>query len=480
MNKKIFCAIFALTVSGAAIASDSMKAVPVKNALALSFGEVFPKHFYEKKYFGAAITGTTVVAAGAWTFFTAGTGAPAAAAGVSTVASWIGGAGAGSYMAGLSTLGGMFGGNAILGASILNGLSFGLVGGGAAFSTLPAIGKAAVIASVSASVLDGVALVDNPKTTNLKFRVATSVPKNLGSNEVRKLVDERERISKEGLELGSDLDQLAKLKKSIEGYRIEGSAAKLIESASRELTDRTSKLEQKREELVKDRDQLEKFIVNLAEQVNKEERRVDDLVVLGILSKNLGRSDLFESLISRVTSKYVTDAGYLNYLKSVAKIEKGELRDATKLLKESWSQNPYAIEQPLLLVNILGDQGFKKNQKEILDISKRAVKQFDSDKYATPYTLVSLHFRIGTFALRDKQYSLAETEYKAALANRTLWNKYVSSNQLDNLIELGIANALYGQGQVREARTHLDKVLGRSDDKTAKDFYCSQYAGGCV
>lgn len=82
----------------------------------LGFEAAFPRPFYQKKYFGLAVTGASIVAAGTVTYFTGGAGAPAAATGVSTVASWVAGGGAGSYMAGLSTIGGWFGGNAILGA----------------------------------------------------------------------------------------------------------------------------------------------------------------------------------------------------------------------------------------------------------------------------------------------------------------------------------------------------------------------------
>jgi hypothetical protein len=57
----------------------------------LGFESAFPRKIYQKKYFGLAFTGVTVVAAGALTYFTAGAGAPAAATGVSTVASWVAG-----------------------------------------------------------------------------------------------------------------------------------------------------------------------------------------------------------------------------------------------------------------------------------------------------------------------------------------------------------------------------------------------------
>jgi len=76
----------------------------------IDFKHIYPKSFYKKSYFGFVITGAAVIGAGAFTYFTAGAGAPAAATGASTVAAWVAGGGAGSYMAGLSAIGSWFGG----------------------------------------------------------------------------------------------------------------------------------------------------------------------------------------------------------------------------------------------------------------------------------------------------------------------------------------------------------------------------------
>jgi len=156
----------------------------------IDFKHIYPKKFYKKSYFGFVITGAAVVGAGAFTYFTAGAGAPAAATGTSAVATWVAGGGVGSYMAGLSTIGSWFGGNAILGAAILNGISIGTIGGGAStFAALSVLGKVGVMASVTAMGLDGVAYFSNPKTKNLEYKVKVVIPKNLGSRDTRKLVD---------------------------------------------------------------------------------------------------------------------------------------------------------------------------------------------------------------------------------------------------------------------------------------------------
>lgn len=142
----------------------------------IDFKHIYPKAFYKKSYFGFVVTGAAVVGAGAFTYFTAGVGAPAAATGASTVATWVAGGGVGSYMAGLSTIGSWFGGNAILGAAILNGISIGTIGGGAStFAALSILGKAGVMASVTAMSLDGVAYFANPTTKNFSRSTSPEV-----------------------------------------------------------------------------------------------------------------------------------------------------------------------------------------------------------------------------------------------------------------------------------------------------------------
>jgi hypothetical protein len=63
-------------------------------------------------------------------------------------------------MAGLSTVGGFVGGNAIIGATILNGLSYGLIGGTMGkFVLLSSAAKFGVIANITAVGLDGIAVL---------------------------------------------------------------------------------------------------------------------------------------------------------------------------------------------------------------------------------------------------------------------------------------------------------------------------------
>ena len=172
----------------------------------LGFETAFHRPFYKKKSFGLVITGTTMVAAGAFSYFTAGAGAPPAAAGVSTVASWVAGGGAGSYMAGASVVGGWFGGNAMLGAAVLNGISLGTVGAAGTWASLSAGQKALALASTTATLLDGIAVVSNPKTNQIEWRVILPVPISLANEHTRKLLAALEEASEYVAQSAADLE----------------------------------------------------------------------------------------------------------------------------------------------------------------------------------------------------------------------------------------------------------------------------------
>ena len=454
--------LFATT--SVATANQAEKSNP--QALKMGFSDVFDRKFYEKKYFGIAITGASIALAGAYSYFTAGAGAPSAAAGVSTVASWVGGGGAGSYMAGLSTIGGVFGGNAMVGAAILNGISLGTIGGGAAFSTLPRYGQAMVLTNVSATMLDGYSAFSDPKTKSLEYRVALAIPKSIGSKGMQAFVTELRDLVAEERDLGKKLDQLA------EKHVTESGSSKSSES----MKEAEGKLLAARES----RKILEGKVIALAERAAKVGDTGEDLVLLAVLSKNLGRSDLFAQLIRKVSTKSVKDAGYVDYLNAVSKIEEKKLEDATELLKQSWTRNPYAIEPPILLVNILGQKNFVGNEEKILETMARTEKRFDGDKYITPFSLVSMHYRIGTLALQHKKFSQAEAQFNRAHDRRSVWKKHIASDDFDNMIDIGRANAVYGQGRKAEATDLMEKILKRTKDARSRESICAQYIGECA
>lgn len=403
------------------------------------FKSIFPKPVYKRSYFGLVLTGATVVGAGVFTYFTAGAGAPVAATGVSTVASWVAGGGAGSYMAGLSTIGGWFGGNAMLGSAILNGISIGVTGGGATFASLPAIGKVGVMTSVTASALDGVAIFQKPDTKNLSFRVRLAVPMDLGAKDIRRM------------------------------------SSQLYDVESKLLTDIDDN--KATFELLKQRDLLLNEAVKKGKKALKVGASNEDLIVLGIISKNAGRSDLFEKLVNKVPVDKIKNTGVIDYLKAVVSIENGDTQKATALLWKSWRMNPYAIEPPLLLINILGHDNFESHEEEIRTIVASANRDFDSDKYEPSYSLVSINYRLATMYLLAQKYQLAHDYFTKAENELSVLQKHWFNKSMKHLIQLGKANALYGDDKKIDATELLGKILADAKTDAEKAFLWSQFAG---
>lgn len=217
-------------------------------------------------------------------------------------------------MAGLSTIGSWFGGNAILGAAILNGISIGTIGGGAStFAALSILGKAGVMASVTAMSLDGVAYFANPTTKNLEYKVKVTIPKNLGSRDTRKLVDNlydtKEKIQ-EALEDGDGIKQKA-------------------------FFDLNNKYKKNGIELLKNK---------LYETDNQE-----DLIVLSIIAWNNSEYELFDEAINKIDTSNLDNTSFLNYLQALQALSKGNIESSLAHLDNSIDENPYGIKGDRLL-----------------------------------------------------------------------------------------------------------------------------------
>jgi tetratricopeptide (TPR) repeat protein len=408
----------------------------------LGFESAFHKPIHQKTYIGAILTGAAVVGAGTFVWFTAGAGAPAAGWGVSSVATWVGGGGAGSYMAGLSTIGGWFGGNAMLGSAILNGISIGVAGGGASsFASMTAIGKVGVMASVTASTLDGVALFKNPDTENLTYRIRLNVPEDLGSKEVRALTKHLRNLDASLLKADSHKNKMTY-------NHLVGEKAALLEKA-----------------VAKGKSALKTGAQN------------EDLLVLGVVAQNAGVSDLFEGLVKKVNVDRMEDTGYVDYLKAVASVERGDIESGTTLVRKSWRLNPYAVEPPLLLINILAHEKFAAKEEEIRGIVESATKTFNSNKYKPSYSLVSLNYRLATMYLVNKKYSLAQIYYEKAYDELSPLEKHWGSNYMKNIIRLGIANSMFGDSKKAQAQQLLEEILKGVKNDEEKKYIKKQYAG---
>ena len=446
----VLIAVTFLTGSNAALATqgekDSGETITVafwggEKKVDLSFEAVFDTPFYREGYFPWAILAATIVVAGVVSFATAGAGAPAAATGASTVASAVAGGGAGSYMAGLSTIGGWFGGNAMVGAAILNGLSLGLGGGGTAWASLSAIGKIAVVASVTATSLDGVLLFIDPTSKELSYRIVLPVPENVGTKETRAAVQEIADFQAAALKaLRKDdqsgfCDAAQRREYAVEWTRV------LAESATRSSSP-------------------------------------EDLIVLATLRKNAGDSAQFQQLLESIAPSAVSNSGYLYYLKAILSIENGDLEQAERFLWSSWAASLYAIEPPILLVNLFGFRDFNSNEENILFIVERAAKRFDDGEYETPYSMLALYYRLATQYFIHERYAEAEKYYRLAYKEVPFLTKhfdYFGKKRIRPIVELGIANSLHGQGRVGDADSIVERLIKDSDSEEERDALRMQY-----
>ncbi len=436
-------------------------AVPDDNDL--GFEAAFYRPFYKTSSFGLVVTGTAIVAAGTFSYFTAGAGAPAAATGVSTVASWVAGGGAGSYMAGLSTIGGWFSGNAMLGSAILNGISLGTVGGMGSWGALNAGQKALVLGATAATAMDGIAIVSKPETQQLEWRVVLPVPSDLADDRARALLDALSNANKEVTASSSEWD-VAKAE------QIPGSpkSEKLLE-AERTLT--AAKARHKA----------------ATEQINEELARVLKLgdsnrttVLMAVIAQNSGRSADFRTLLGRIKLAPPKRRSYLDYLRAIAALQAGKVIEAEGLLRESWRAANFAIEPLILLAGVVGSRGFASQESKIDEIATYADKNFNPNAYMTSASLVSLHYRIGTMALGANRCERALAAFTKAQAELSMIEKLWSRKDIRNLLELGEANALHCQGNKADAHEVFKKVWERTSGKDARELLCVQYSGGCA
>jgi len=441
----------------------------------INFSDIYPKPFYQKKVFPIVILISTAVVAGVITYVTAGAGAPVSAPFVSTVASWVGGGGAGSYMAGLSTIGGWFGGNAILGASILNGISIAVTGTMGRWAALSVAQKVGVIASITSCALDGVYFFANPETGKLEYRVRVKIPEDIGSDDTKEIINKLYEIE----------EQIQDAYKDKNFDRV-----KILIDRKRHFT---------------------KEALTLLKSKIRKGKNWEDFVVLGIVAWNNNKYKLFEEALFKLDDilmksrkdqdtspifiptvafllhpdlypsfkKANRDLGFFYYLYALKELYEGNLEEVKKNLLNAIMENEYALEPYLLYINILGNTNFYENREEIEMSVKLAEEKFDPDEYSTQYTLVSLYYRLATFYFLNGDYKRAERYYRKAFDELSILQKIFFGKQLKRLVQLGIANSLYAQGKVSEAHKIYNDIIEDidKDNKEERQMIESQYWG---
>jgi tetratricopeptide (TPR) repeat protein len=414
----------------------------------MDFEHIYPKEFYKKSYFGWVITGVAVVGAGAFSYFTAGAGAPAAATGVSAVASWVGGGTAGSYMAGLSMIGSWFGGNAMLGAAILNGLSIGAIGGGlgAKIATMGILAKVGMGVSVTALGLDGIAYFQNPKTNQLEYRVRVVIPKDIGSKKIRDMVD-KIYSAKEMINDALDEKDGAEQKKAFE----------LLEEYKQEA-------------------------INFLRRTPIYSLSQEDLLVLSVIAADKNEYELFNKAISEIDRSKLDKLGFLYYLDGLNSLYQGNENKALVYLQNAMDEDKYALEPIALSINILGYNDFFQNETKIENLVKFAEDNFDSDDYATPLSMVSIYYRVGTLYFINGRYVKARQYFEKAKDELSFLQKHFFGKKLKHTIELSIANAIYKEGKVTTSYNLYKEILDDIDEENTEEInkIKEQYIGNYI
>jgi len=419
MDRRKFLQLSSIT-SLYIIASTTLKAS--SSLKKLTFREIYPKSFWRKSYFSWVVMGVTIVVAGAVTYFSAGTGAPAAAGGVSTVASWLGGGGAGSYMAGLSTVGSVFGGNAILGAAILNGISIGTIGTGAAKLTI-----AAKIALFTDITLSGIAYLKNESEANGVYIFDIKLPKDVGSKPIKELVDAIYELNEKKMDALED-------KKNSEAERFDREINSIYDRGV---------------------SWLEKYLNRLS---------LEDLTVLSIMAYKRGKLDLYKKALENIDYYYkssLKNSSFLDYLWGIYYLsipsDKAVDRAWDYFINSNRNEN-YTIEPILAIISIL-EKDYYNNRGTIIYWVNKAKEKFDSDEY-DGRGLLGLYYKVGSTALIHQDYQTAIKYFKKAYDELGIIVKILPvAEAIKKNINLNIAICYKNLGELKKAKEYLEDAI---------------------
>jgi hypothetical protein len=401
----------------------------------LTFKNVYHKAFYRNPWITGSILAVTTVAAVSFTTFTAGTGAPASAAGVSTVASWVAGGGAGSYMAGLSIVGSTFGGNAILGAAILNSTSA-MVLGGTGLKTLPVISKL-VMTSLE---MGQIAIVFTGKDAEeYGYSIVITLSDRIGGENANEMVNQIKNINKD----------FEKEKISYSNYNqarinLRGDAIRLFRSYD-------------------------------------EEDKAVSLVVL----HNLGYIDDFIKYGKKIPEIYKEEYNFLLYLKSIALLIDGQFAESAYITKRIMNYEPKVIEP--ILINALANHAtnpkeFGIQSNSYLDMIDKYGKYY----YNSPNNKLNAYVLLGSLSSQEKKEGFGQLSGEDHWKSNNNAIEYFSLalKELDfigdkdkkaNIYAL-LGNAYYNIRNYSEARASYMKSVKYADTTDIEStFYWSDY-----
>lgn len=410
----------------------------------IDFSHIYPKSIWQKSYFTWLVMGSTIIVAGAVSYFSGGAGAPVAASGVGTVASWIGGGGAGSYMAGLSAVGQAIGGNAILGAAILNGISIGTIGWGAS-SGLVLASKAALLVDLT---LNGIAILNtDDKSNDLYIKINVPIPKDIGNKKVQELVT------------------------TIYNYEEEKNDA--LEDKNEKLA---SKLVENIENTYKD---AEKLLT--AELKNNVAPPQDDLIVLSIIAYKNGNYELFRKSMKNLEVVVRNHLGerksFYYYLKGLEATTYGRagIPKALEYFEIASDNENYVLEPIIAQIALLGTN-FNKNKNQIDRLLEYGVKHYDSDKYSSINNLTGLYFKVATQYFNNGDFRKSIDLYEKSYDELGFFVKHLPiAKNLKNNIKIYIALAYKNLNEVEKANEIMNDIIEDSEGEEQDNFISMYY-----
>lgn len=350
-------------------------------------------------------------------------------------------------MSGLSTIGSWVGGNAVVGASVVNGLAAGIGIGTSSGKLITAGAKLKLAMGITAAAYDGVLFYEEPETRKLVYIVALNIPRDLGSKAVRLLVD------------------------NLYDYE-----EKIAGSESKEFTD----LMYKHREL-----DFQYGVSLLKEDLQADNISQEDLIVLGIVAYKAGEYDYFKSATYRLKEKFsdnIEVRSFVDYLHAIALLMDDDEDEAKRNLRSSIAAEKGVIEPVSLYVALLSEEDFVHNEPVIKQYVSDLEAVYDEDNYDTAYSMASVYYRLGTIYLDNDDYVLAINNFDKARENLSwiqewwIMSGFVEQSFKD-YIDIGKANALYSNGQPTAAKELITSVLERTEDEEQMMTYKTLYQG---
>jgi tetratricopeptide (TPR) repeat protein len=442
----------------------------------LRFENIYQRPFWKNDtVFWSAIAVASAGAA-AFTVYTAGTGAPAAGAGVSYIASQlVAGGGAGSYMSGLATVGTWFGGNAITGAAILNASS------AAAFSSVgKAISATTILVLTSATNFGDFGFMYlSLKEKNEATPVIQIIPSgNFGSGAVEllltRLKDSNNKLTTalaKNKEVQTQLDASFSQAKTVivEEYQFQPQLKTEMIKHLTQLNELNNKIIEKEKIIESKRlNNSYKIIIQETREMidnyltNKQSVSARNDAVMGtILLHTLGYKQDFVKYIKQF--KVINqNESFLLYLKAVAYLFDKDFKLAKQYALQAIDSEPETIEPIMILIMALDglDQYQQAFETEIL-----LEETFDNDHYETKNSLITAYNLLGDIANARQLPQTAAKFHKKAFNNMS----YLFSNKdTKAFICLKIANDYHMFGSKRQTTLFLEKALSYVTDDSLK------------